>query len=173
MATWTQLRKVLEHMDAPELVGVIERLYKLGADNKRALAALLQGDLGGLRERADQETLRAFAPGRGFPTMKTGPARKAVKDYAQFAVPRDALDVELRFVELGVSCTAQYGDLDGAVYNSIESMWQAALGRAADLPEEDVPWSRLERIVENAQGYGWGFSDGMQGLYDDFLGKRE
>ena len=169
MATWTQLRKTLERMDAPELLGVIERLYTLGADNKRALAALLQGDLGALRERADKEIERAFAPRRGLPTFKTGPARQAVKNYAQFAPPQQVLDLELHFVEQGISCTAAYGDLDGAVYNSVTSVWQAALRRAADLPERDVPWSRLERTVANAQGYGWGFSDEMQALYDAFL----
>ncbi|MFT2718706.1 hypothetical protein ACMT4L_01765 [Deinococcus sp. A31D244] len=171
--TLTQLRQTLGDMDAPELREVLVALYRASADNKRQLAALLEGDHSGLLDRLETELEKAFRTSGRLPTMKVGGAKKALTAYLKVAAPADALDAELRYVEAGVLCLHAYGDWPENNYSSMEGVFEAALKRAATLDLKDIPFKRLERLVSNAGGFGYGFSDQIAYQYDEFLEKLE
>ncbi|WP_291430817.1 hypothetical protein [Deinococcus sp.] len=158
-------------MDAPELREVLVPLYRASADNKRQLAALLEGDHSGLLDRLDAELEKAFRTSGRLPTIKVGGAKKALTAYLKVAAPADALDAEMRYVEAGVMCLHVYGDWPENTYASMKGVFENALKRAAALDAKDIPFKRLERLVKNADAFGYGFSDQIAFLYDEFLEK--
>ncbi|MDV6375639.1 hypothetical protein [Deinococcus arenicola] len=89
--TLTQLRKTVAEMDAPELRGPMEELFRANVTNKRLLTALLEGDSSDLLAKLDSELLKAFWDEGGLPTMKVGGAKKALAAYLKVATPMQAL----------------------------------------------------------------------------------
>ncbi|GHG08164.1 hypothetical protein GCM10017783_20940 [Deinococcus piscis] len=171
--TLKQLRSALEHMDAPELRAVVEDLYKASIDNKRLLTAKLNGDISDLRGKLSQELEKAFRTSGRLPSMKVGGAKKALTAFVKVASPVEALDAELAYVEAGVACLNTYGDWPENNYTSMEKVFEAALARAEQLPSDQIPYERLDTLVENADGFGYGFSDQLSWLYDEFLARME
>lgn len=176
--SWPRIRKALELLDGPALVSVLKELYDLSSANKVVLARHFDPagteDIMAPAVRRDIE--RAFNPSRGLPTFKTGPARKALREYTKAASAQDAIEMELYYVEKGIEGTNAYGDIDEAFYTSVESVWESVLNRIlADHPPEADPKAyrpRLERVVASTRGIGWGFHDTLSELFDDFLEKR-
>ncbi len=72
------------------------------------------------------------------------------------------------YVEQGVICTNNYGDIDENFYGSLESMYEDAvvlLSRlnSYELIEQFRP--RLRKIVRDTSGIGWGFHDQLSDIY--------
>ncbi|CAM4140360.1 hypothetical protein [Deinococcus marmoris] len=171
--TLTQLRKTVAEMDAPELQGLIEELFKANVTNKRLLTALLEGDSSDLLAKLDSELLKAFRDEGRMPTMKVGGAKKALAAYLKVASPIQALDAELRYVEAGIRCLNAYGDWPENNYSSMEKVFESALKRARTLDADAVPHKRLAALVKDGDGFGYGFSDQLQWLYDEFMEELE
>lgn len=79
----------------------------------------------------------------------------------------------LTYVESGVYCTNEFGDIDEPFYNSMESMYESALKY---LVQEDLLHefqNRAEDIVTKTSGCGWGFHDGLNDLYHDYYREDE
>ncbi len=69
-----------------------------------------------------------FCPARGFPELKYSIARKAISDFKKVCRdPVAIIDLQLTYVEYGVKCTLQYGDIDERFYSSMESMFRTSL----------------------------------------------
>lgn len=161
-----QLQKSLVELEAAELRELVGQLYSASTDNKRLLTALIGGDSGGLRVKVQQEIDKTFGTGqsRRSPTLRTAGARTALRQYARVAPPAALVHAELDFVEAGLACLNEYGEVSENVYSSLESMWQTLMKRCLSLPEEEVPWTRLRRVEASEQGYGFEFSEELEGL---------
>ncbi len=171
--SWPRIRKALELLDNSELVGVLKELYDLSSANKVVLARYFDPDNTEdiMAPAVKREIERAFNPSRGLPTFKAGPARKALREYVKAASTRDAVEMELYYVEKGVEGTNTYGDIDEPFYNSLESVWESVLNRILADRDPEAYLPRLEKVVESTRGIGWGFHDTLSELFDDFLEK--
>ncbi|MBI1882233.1 MAG: hypothetical protein HYR94_29015 [Chloroflexi bacterium] len=168
--TWTQIKKQLVQLEAKELLEIIGELYKLNQDNKVFLTSQLgQGNVAELVEPYRQAIKREFNPDRGFPRISVGAARKALNNFKKSSAdPIAVADLMIFYVEQGVICTNNYGDIDENFYSSLESVYAdavALLRRLAnpDLIEQFRP--RLKWIVTNTSGIGWGFHDELSHIY--------
>ncbi|CAM3678309.1 hypothetical protein DESA109040_19595 [Deinococcus saxicola] len=161
--TLTQLRKTVAGMDAPELRGLIEELFKASVTNKRLLTALLEGDSSDLLAKLDSELLKAFRDEGRMPTMRVGGAKKALSAYLKVASPVQALDAELRYVEAGIRCLNAYGGWPDNNYSSMQKVFESAMKRVRTLDPDAVPLERLGRLVKNAEHMDIGY------FYDEFL----
>lgn len=99
------------------------------------------------------------------PDMKTG--RKIVKEAEKLAAPRIAANIILRFVEMGTDFTNSYGDIDGAFYDTLVS----AFSRFVDIlnkEDDDTLYAefkdRIESVLADTYGIGWGFWDELASL---------
>ena len=76
----------------------------------------------------------------------------------------------LHYVECGVEYTNMYGDIDEALYYSIESMFADFVRALNGLDSESFYQRNAERIKEmclSSDCVGWGFSEEMMNIYYD------
>lgn len=171
---WSQVKAKLAGFSQPELLDIIRDLYKLNPDNKVFLSSHLQiGDTQTLAEPYRRIIRNQFYPDRGFPKLNLKAARRALNDFKKASVdPKAVADLMVYYVEQGVQCTLQYGDINQAFYSSLESVFSEAIelitktGDAALIAEF---YPRLEQIVWDTANVGWGFHDNLDELfYSDY-----
>jgi hypothetical protein len=170
--TWTQIKKELLGYEKSDLLEIIEKLYNSSSSAKALLLGVVDqsASLQALEAPAIKAIEKAFDPPRGYPTCKTGEARRATMEFVKAAPLKDGYEMMLLYVKSGIKCTLQYGDIDEPFYNSIESMWLSCLKTALKLPDPSSEQKRLKAVVESASGIGWGFSDQMLDYFEvDFL----
>lgn len=167
--TWAQVKQ-LANLEAKELLDIIGQLYKLNQDNKVFLTSQFgQGDAEQLAEPYRQAIKREFNPDRGFPRIQLGAARKALNNFKKSSAdPVAVVDLMIFYVEQGVICTNNYGDIDENFYSSLESVYADAVALLRwlgnlELIEQFRP--RLRGIVRDTSGIGWGFHDELSDIY--------
>ncbi|MFI0436014.1 MAG: DUF6155 family protein [Parachlamydiaceae bacterium] len=113
-----------------------------------------------------------FCPKKGFPELKYSVARKAISDFKKVSSNYlDVLDLQLTYVEYGVKCTLDYGDIDERFYNSMESMFEKTLKGMNEYGVLKTFQKRCLNIHTQTQWMGWGFRDAIENLYKDFFEK--
>ena len=162
--TWSQLKTKLSDTSQQQLLDIIRDLYNLNPDNKVFLSSHLQvGDPRDLSEPYRREIRNQFNPDRGFPKLNLKAARKALNDFKKASAdPRAVADLMVYYVEQGVHCTLQYGDIDEGFYSSLESVFTDAIEVITKTGDAEIIaefYPRLERIVRDTSGIGWGFHD--------------
>ena len=171
--TWSELRKTLSELEKPELIDLLQQLYKLNADNKVFLMTRLyepgEVDFDALAEPYRKVIRQEFNPARGFPDMKLSVARKALNDFKKTTnTPMAVVDLLLFYVEQGVVCTNNYGDIDEAFYNSHISAYAEAAKRVREANDPELTEHfrpRAQKIVRATSGIGWGFHDELSEIY--------
>lgn len=168
--TWTEIRQALSSYEKPELLGLIQELYKLNADNKVFLTSrLMEVDLDALAEPYRKTIQAEFNPPRGFPRLNLRAARKAINDFKKACHDPTAIaDLMIFYVEQGVICTNNYGDISEGFYSSLESVYAEAIKVITQTGDPMVIESfrpRLRRIVRNTSSIGWGFPDELSQMY--------
>ena len=111
-----------------------------------------------------------FCPARGFPELKYSIARKAISDFKKVCCdPCAIIDLQLTYVEYGVKCTLQYGDIDERFYSSMESMFRASLEDMKEHGLLNMFETRCEEVQEKTSDIGWGFGDCVTDLFEEFF----
>jgi hypothetical protein len=161
---WSAVRQHLATWDKPALVALVKDLYAAAELNRDLVDARCHpGDssaatLEKYRCRIEEQ----FFPARGFPKLKLGDARKAIRDYRKATgnVPGVA-ELLMTYVENGASYTHEYGDIDEHFYSSVESaLTELAALLAGDARGLYPQFSeRLAGVKEMTDGIGWGFHD--------------
>jgi hypothetical protein len=170
--TVTELKKHLRSLTPQQLAEDIVELYKRYSDVKEYYQVACSGDDSAVLDRYKAIVRNEFMPpGRQmFPKMRLSVARKAVSDFKKIAKSKEAIaDLMLVYVESGVLCTITFGDIDVPFYNSMESMFEAALDFIDKNDLFDEFRVRLKAIVDGTRGIGWGFHDNLSWC----LGKYE
>ena len=89
-------------------------------------------------------------------------AKKAISNYSKaIGDPVGEAELITFFVECGNSFTVNFGDIDGAFYDSLNRMYQRAIEKALGLPEKlrSSFQERLKRIMISSSDIGWGYHD--------------
>ncbi|WP_028302373.1 DUF6155 family protein [Oceanospirillum beijerinckii] len=174
--TLTDLKKELRKKTQNELVEEIAHLYKTFSNVKEFYQTSFFNDDSAVLEKYKQIVQNEFiATGRSlFPKMRASVARKAISDYKKVSCSNIGIaDIMLTYVESGVHCTNEYGDIDEPFYNSMESMYESALKY---MVKEDLLLEfqdRAEDIVTNTSHCGWGFHDELNHLYHAYYREDE
>ncbi len=168
------LRKQLAAMSQSEIVDLVMQLCKLARDNEAFVRQHL-GDATGVDqalERAKATVRKQLWPDRGLPKLKLNEAKKAISQFQKISRhPSATLELMLYYVELGVKCTREYGDMYGEFYSSMITMFQEVLGRLLESGDPAVVSklkSRVEACATGSSGIGWGFGDEMTSLYSQW-----
>ena len=97
-------------------------------------------------------------------------AKKAITEYKKLTNSKiNIADIMVFYVETGVRFTLEYGDIDEAFYISMESMYEKALEFIANNDLIARFNNRLLAIVNDTEGMGWGFHDGLLDLYSSYV----
>lgn len=116
---------------------------------------------------------RQFCPcsnNRDFPELNYSIARKAIRDFKKVnANPSLVIDLQLTYVEYGVECTLEYGDIDARFYDSMESMFRKTLKDMEKYELKDQFRKRCLVVQQNTADLGWGFGDAITELCDEYF----
>jgi hypothetical protein len=177
--TITQLRKQLKQLSSDELIELVVACYKMNNGVKNLLRAEIVGD------RAVEELFYAYrelVKARVFPEgynvdINLAGAKKAIREFERVSQkhPIYSLELKLYYVELGVQLTTTYGDMYEGFYVSMESMYQKVvdtLVKSEDDGLREMFAERVRAVVQNTEGMGWGFHDGLADIYSDFEDER-
>jgi hypothetical protein len=169
--SWSRIRSHLLTLSKDDLLKVIQDLYQLNNDNKVFLNSHLGiGDAETLAQPYRKTIKQVFNPDRGFPSLSLRTAQKALNDFRKASAnPEAIVDMRLYYVEQGVACTLNYGDINEAFYNSLEGVFEDAIvliNKTGNAEMIETFRPRIKRIVANTSGIGWGFHDFLSDVYD-------
>lgn len=105
-----------------------------------------------------------------FPELNYSVARKAISDFKKInSNPIAVIDLQLAYVEYGVECTLEYGDIDERFYNSMESMFRKTLKDMEEHGLLDLFEKRCLLIQQKTRDLGWGFGDAITELCEEYF----
>jgi hypothetical protein len=166
--SWIDVKKQIKKIDKQQLIDLVGDLYRLSADNKRFFHTRFSLDKDSLEsyKRIIQGAIHPYLEDNEVLDIET--ANKAIKSYSK-AIDNPLGEAELMifYVECGNNFTLSYGDIDENFYDSVLDMYELAIETVKELPldnQKDFK-ERLHEIMESGAGIGWGYSDGLSGLY--------
>jgi len=163
-AGWSLIRQQTKDWSRPALLALIKDLHDASTANRDFLRARFQADdaTGEALENYRRRIVEQFFPRRGFGKLKLGEARKAIRDYRKATGNvMGTLELMLTFVENGTEFTRQFGDINAAFYNSLESVMNELVGLLLKEGMEFYPHfrGRIRRLESHADHIGWGYGD--------------
>ena len=161
---WSAIRQQIAGWPKSALIALVKDLHAASPENRDFLRARFDAENSGgeALEKYRRKIVEQFFPQRGFGKLKLAEARKAIRDYRKATGNvAGTIDLLLTYVENGTEFTQQFGDINEAYYNSLES----ALNELATLlcGEGRECYSqcrdRLARVEQLANHIGWGYGD--------------
>ena len=175
--TLTEVKKSLKTYEKEALLSILVDCYKQSAEVKNYIHVLLNPEeaIEDLYQKSKKQIINEFFPERGFGKMRLSVAKKAITEFKNVSNDEHkTIDLMIYYVEVGVEFTNTYGDIDEPFYNSMISMYGNVISKIAKrLALYDQFTERLETIVENTAGIGWGFHDELSYLYDKLVTEYE
>ena len=163
-ASWPLIRRQMKDWSRPVLLALIKDLHDTSAANRDFLRARFQSEdtSGEALEKYRERIVEQFFPRRGFGKLKLAEARQAIRDYRKASGNiAGTIDLMLTYVENGTDFTREFGDINEAYYNSLESvmneMSQLLCREGAELYPRFR--ERIRRLESNAGHIGWGYGD--------------
>jgi hypothetical protein len=161
---WSAIRQRLNVLSKPGLLALVKDLYEASSSNRDFLHARVQAEAGDgtAVERYRRTIIEQFSPSRGFGKLKLAVARRAIRDYRRATGSlAGTIDLMLTYVENGTQFTRDFGDINEAYYNSLESI----LHEMTQLLRKKGPAlypqfrERIQRLGDHADHIGWGYGD--------------
>jgi hypothetical protein len=178
---WQNVRRHLNGWSKPALIALMKDLYEASMENRDFLQARFQAEESdsAALEKYRRKIVNQFFPARGVGKLKLADARKAIRDYRKATGNlENTIDLLLTYVENGTNFTLQFGDINAAFYNSLES----ALNEMVQLLWRDCPASyprfreRIQKLETHVNHIGWGYGDSLRDrvfYLEDELGQKE
>jgi len=176
---WSTIKGTLKDVSRAGLLGLVADMYKLNADNKRFLHTRFDENLDPLQEYKDIISKNIAPDDYDYwnRTISSSKARRAISDYKKaLGKPEGLLELMIYFCECGTNFTIEMGDIDEAFYSSLNSMYSNAFYFLSKHPEHKETFlPRLQKIILKAvkRGFGWGFSDHISYLLEEYLKKED
>lgn len=164
------LIKKLDAMSREELVKIISDLFKTNKSVEARLNLMILGDEYGnmLLEKYKKQLYKIFYPTNivrtGFSLER---AQLVLSDFADICGNgRWYGDLALYFSECATDFTMNYGDIDEKFYDALGDAYHDVIVIASEDEELYELWKdRLEYIMHEFSGFGWGMDDFITGEY--------
>jgi hypothetical protein len=162
------LKKELKKLDKEKLIDLIGDLYKKNKSAKEFFDFYVSPNEDELFKKYRDKVFEAFYPKRGYGyNLKDG--KQAINDFKKLGPATELLaNLMLFYVESGVKFTNDFGDVNEAFYNSLTTTFVDAL---KIMDKENLLShfeERVEKIVNDTSGIGWGFHDYLVQVWFDF-----
>lgn len=170
----SKLKKELKTCSHDELVELISELSKIDELVQEFLTFRfaasdngIQNILEGYKAKIEHE----FFPTRGFGKLNLKEAKRVISDFKKICKDKvKVIDLMLYYVENGVDFTNTYGDISDNFYGSLEGVYRQVIKIINEETNNNLYLafsSRLEMIVSNTSGIGWGFHDNLTDYYHE------
>ena len=166
------LVKKLDTMSREELTKIIVDFYKTNKSIEEGLSLMILGEEYGsaLLEKYKKQLYKIFNPTNivrtGFSLEK---AQMVLSDFADVCIGDNGRwygDLALYFAECATNFTMSYGDIDEDFYDALGDAYHDAVVIASGEEQLYKLWKeRLEYILYEFSGFGWGMEDFIVGEY--------
>ncbi len=164
----TDIKKELKKLDKDKLIDLVADLYKNNKSVKEFFDFYVNPDERQLLEKYKEKVFEAFYPKRGY-NYKLKDGKKAISDFKKLGTSIGLLaDLMLFYVETGVQFTNDFGDINEAFYNSLATTFVDSLTLMRKENLLDNFEDRVEKVVDDTNGIGWGFHDYLVQVWIDF-----
>ena len=164
----TDLKKELKKLDKEKLIDLIGDLYKKNKSAKEFFDFYVSPNEDELFKKYRDKVFEAFYPKQGY-GYKLKDGKQAISDFKKLGPATELLaNLMLFYVESGVKFTNDFGDVNEAFYNSLTTTFVDAL---KIMDKENLLSKfeeRVEKIVDDTSGIGWGFHDYLVQVWFDF-----
>ena len=177
MTKWSDIRKVLDSWSKPALLALLKDFYELSSTNRDFFYARSQTNEENSEalEQYRRKIIEQFFPTNSFGKLKLSEARKAIREYRKATGNLvGTVDLLLTYVENGTKFTREFGDINEAFYNSLESAMHE-LVKLLWTHRNFYPRFR-ERILsleKHADHIGWGYGDFLRDQVMNIEGEFE
>lgn len=165
----TEVKKYIKSLERDSLEELIMDLYSARKEAKEYLEYVVKpNDKGKLEEYRDIIT-NEFFPKRGEGKMRFSVCRKAVSDFKSLdPAPEFLADLMLYIPECACEIANDWGDLWEQFYDAAENNFDAAMKYISKHHLQSLFQKRIDKILQNCEGSGWGFPDSMWSIYYDY-----
>ena len=169
----TDIKKELKKLDKDKLIDLVADLYKKNKSVKEFFDFYVNPDERELYNKYKDKVFEAFYPRRGF-NYKLKDGKQAISDFKKLGTSADLLaDLMLFYVETGVKFTNDYGDINEPFYKSLATTFVDSLTLMNKENLLDKFEGRVEKVVDDTSGIGWGFHDYLVQVWIDFYPSEE
>jgi hypothetical protein len=162
------LKNELAKLDKKALIEIIADLYKKNKQVKEYLDFYFKPDEDGLFEKYQAKVYENFYPKRGFGyNLKQG--KQYISEFKKLgASPELLISLMLFYVETGVKFTNEFGDINEAFYNSLDSTYANALKLIKKEGLLDQFKEQAFQVLLDTKNIGWGFHDSLSYTFYSF-----
>ena len=169
--TWKDIKTVLSKEDTHGLMTLIKTLYSLNEENKTFIETKysLVDPLEPYKVIIDDSINPEPMDGE----LSLAEGRRAISRYRKaVGDPIGIIELMIYYVECGNKFTLNYGDIDEPFYDSLMSMFDNILKNLAKSDKKTVEkyLPRLQDIVNEVKGMGWGYYDYLYSAYAKVFG---
>lgn len=168
----SDLKKHLKTKSDKEMLSEIVELFKLSKEVQAYYGIKLDSDYEkNLLEESKDRIANHFFPSRGSVVLDYQEIKTIISDFKKVSKkPMFLAELLLCYADNGVDFTNDYGDIDQRFYNNIANAYEDALNVIVENNLENLFQGGCERIMIDAYGIGWGFSDYIGELYFNVYG---
>jgi hypothetical protein len=168
------LKKHFKEFTKEGLIEEILRLFRMFDEVKEYYQSTIGDNEAEVLKKYKSIIENEFFPSRGDGRARLSVAKKAISDFKRVSSSSKAVaDIMLFYVETGVRYTDEYGDIDEQFYSSMESMYEKTLKFITENNLKEYFRQRCEKIVDDSDGIGWGFGDGLCDMFENYFGIEE
>ncbi|WP_416147545.1 DUF6155 family protein [Salipaludibacillus sp. HK11] len=172
-----ELKKELKGLNEKELTQIIVELYKVNKDAQELLSIKFIGDeaVEALFLKSKKQIKDEFFPGDEDEKLRLKEAKKSISNFKKMTNDLiRTVDLMLYYVEIGTEFTNTYGDIDESFYGSMVSMFEKVVNECLKNEELYAKFKdRMDTVVEDSDGIGWGYHDVLDELYFSMVGVME
>lgn len=161
------IRKHLDSRNTATLIALIKDMHDLSAANRDFLCAkVFARDADpAILTKYRKRVVETFYPARGEAKLKLGEARKAIREYQKATgdIP-GTIELLLVFCETGTEFTNEFGDINERFYDTLVRGLDDMCGlvRKQGRDAWEAVRERLDKLVAETEGIGWGYADDIQ-----------
>lgn len=166
----TELRNKITLLSHDELEALLLKLYSNYSECKELIEAKFDPEVEARAfEKYKKQIISEFFPDRGFGRLRYSVLRKALKNFKNISTNHKLVaELMMTHVEKSVEFTNAYGDIDDGFYDNIASMYAKVLRYITAHNLHTIFRQRCRDVVEQTNGIGWGFHDGLGDLYHKY-----
>ena len=166
----TKIKKAIKGYERDDCVQLILEIARSCPQAREFLTLKFTEYQNEILEKYKNKVRYEFYPPRGFGRLNLREAKKAVTDFNKLCSDKNmVIDLMLFYVENCVEFTNDFGDINERFYSSAESVYEQAVTEVnnAGMPTYEKFADRLEAVVNNTSGIGWGFHDCLRDIYNE------
>lgn len=165
----TEVKKYIKSLERGSLEELIMDLYSARKEAKEYLEYVVKPNDKGKLEEYRAIITKEFFPKRGEGKMRFSVCRKVVSDFKSLdPAPEFLADLMLYIPECACEIANDWGDLWEQFYDAAENNFDAAMKYISKHHLQSLFQKRIDKILQNCEGSGWGFPDSMWDIYYDY-----